>query len=343
MPTPSRLTSFWNFGSILGLAIGCQLLSGVFLAFQYVSEESAAFLRVNAIIQDTEWGWWLRAAHANGASLFFVAVYFHISRGMYFSSARITNVWLTGVVLLLLLIAIAFLGYVLPWGQISFWGATVITNLISAVPYVGLEVVWWVWGGFRVGGATLTRFFTAHFIAPFVLLGLIITHLLFLHETGSRNPVGLGLSVDKIPFHPYFYSKDFIGFRVYVFSLGALIFWWTWSLGDRANFSKVDPLVTPSHIKPEWYFLFAYAILRSIPNKLGGVLALVLSIIVLFTAPILVRSIKKYPIRKVVVWIILLNFIILSWIGAKPVEPPYVFIGQVFSYLYFIVYGLAFI
>lgn len=273
---------------------------------------------------------------------FFICIYLHVGRGIYYGSYKFTPTWLIGVIILFLVIGTAFIGYVLPWGQISFWGATVITNLLSAIPYLGIDLVQWLWGGFAVDNATLTRFFTFHFILPFIVLAITIIHLLFLHQTGSNNPIGLNSNIDKIPFHPYFTFKDIVGFIVIIFILISLVLIRPNLLGDPDNFIPANPLVTPAHIQPEWYFLFAYAILRSIPNKLGGVIALVLSIAILIILPFYnlrkFRGIQFYPINQVIFWSILVTVILLTWIGARPVEEPYVLIGQILTVVYFLYY-----
>jgi len=271
---------------------------------------------------------------------FFICLYLHVGRGIYYNSFLFTPTWIVGVLLLFLTIGTAFIGYVLPWGQISFWGATVITNLLSAIPYLGNYLVQWIWGGFAVDNATLTRFFTIHFLLPFIIAAFTIIHLLFLHQTGSNNPLGINSNIDKIPFHPYFTFKDIVGFFILLLILIILTLINPYLLGDPDNFIPANPLVTPPHIQPEWYFLFAYAILRSIPNKLGGVIALVLSIAILFILPFShlrkFQGIQFYPINKLLFWIILITVILLTWIGAKPVEDPYILTGQFLTILYFL-------
>jgi len=273
---------------------------------------------------------------------FFICIYLHVGRGIYYNSYLYVPTWSVGVIILFLVIGTAFIGYVLPWGQISFWGATVITNLLSAIPYLGTDLVQWLWGGFAVDNATLTRFFTFHFILPFIVLAITLIHLLFLHQTGSNNPTGFNSNSDKIPFHPYFTYKDIVGFLVILIFLTLLTLINPYLLGDPDNFIPANPLVTPAHIQPEWYFLFAYAILRSIPNKLGGVLALVLSIAILFILPFShtskFRGLQFYPINKILFWIIVITVILLTWIGARPVEDPYVLIGQILTVVYFLYY-----
>nr|YP_010349988.1 cytochrome b [Clithon lentiginosum]YP_010350027.1 cytochrome b [Clithon squarrosum]UOH96858.1 cytochrome b [Clithon lentiginosum]UOH96897.1 cytochrome b [Clithon squarrosum]URF21499.1 cytochrome b [Clithon lentiginosum]URF21512.1 cytochrome b [Clithon squarrosum] len=342
LPAPMNLSVWWNFGSLLGLCLGIQIVTGLFLAMHYTAHIDLAFASVSHITRDVNYGWLLRALHANGASWFFICLYLHVGRGIYYGSYMYLHTWNVGVILLFLTMGTAFLGYVLPWGQMSFWGATVITNLLSAIPYIGTELVQWVWGGFAVDNATLTRFFTLHFILPFAILAMTVIHLLFLHETGSNNPLGINSDTDKIPFHSYYTFKDLVGFVVLLFLLTLLVMFSPQLLGDPENFIPANPLVTPVHIQPEWYFLFAYAILRSIPSKLGGVVALVLSIAILFILPFThlgkFRSTAFYPISQVLFWTLIGIFLILTWIGARPVEAPYEFIGRVFTVLYFSYY-----
>nr|NP_818929.1 cytochrome b [Gonorynchus greyi]BAC67532.1 cytochrome b [Gonorynchus greyi] len=339
LPAPSNISVWWNFGSLLGLCLATQILTGLFLAMHYTSDVSTAFSSVAHICRDVTYGWLIRNIHANGASFFFICVYMHIGRGLYYGSYLYKETWNIGVILLLLVMMTAFVGYVLPWGQMSFWGATVITNLLSAVPYVGDLLVQWIWGGFSVDNATLTRFFAFHFLLPFAIIGATLLHLLFLHETGSNNPVGLNSDPDKISFHPYFSYKDLLGFVVLLLGLASLALFSPNLLGDPENFTPANPLVTPPHIKPEWYFLFAYAILRSIPNKLGGVLALLFSILVLMVVPILhtskQRGLTFRPFTQFLFWTLVADVFILTWIGGMPVEHPFVIIGQVGSVLYF--------
>nr|YP_009502955.1 cytochrome b [Pseudomegarcys japonica]AXG21558.1 cytochrome b [Pseudomegarcys japonica] len=344
LPAPVNISAWWNFGSLLGLCLGVQIVTGLFLAMHYTAHVDLAFNSVAHICRDVNYGWLLRTLHANGASFFFICLYLHTGRGMYYGSYMFTPTWMVGVIILFLVMGTAFMGYVLPWGQMSFWGATVITNLLSAVPYLGVDMVQWVWGGFAVDNATLTRFFTFHFVLPFIVAAAVLIHLLFLHQTGSNNPLGLNSDVDKIPFHPYFTFKDIVGFLIMIMILTLLTLLEPYLLGDPDNFIPANPLVTPVHIQPEWYFLFAYAILRSIPNKLGGVIALVLSIAILLILPFSnksnFRGMQFYPINQIMFWSLLVIVILLTWIGARPVEDPYILVGQVLTVLYFLYYIL---
>nr|AIG53349.1 cytochrome b [Ctenotus schomburgkii] len=342
LPSPSNISAWWNFGSLLGLCLILQVLTGLFLAMHYTADISSAFSSVAHICRDVQYGWLIRNLHANGASMFFICLYLHIGRGLYYGSYMFKKTWNIGVILLLLVMATAFVGYVLPWGQMSFWGATVITNLLSAIPYIGTSLVEWIWGGFSVDNATLTRFFTFHFLLPFAIMGASMLHLLFLHETGSNNPIGLASNTDKIPFHPYYSYKDLLGATLFILLLLSLALFSPNLLGDPENFTPANPLVTPPHIKPEWYFLFAYAILRSIPNKLGGVLALLFSILILMLAPMLHTSKQRgnafRPFSQILFWALVSNIIILTWIGGQPVEDPFIIIGQIASTTYFIIF-----
>nr|QEI26529.1 cytochrome b [Eurydema ventralis] len=340
LPSPSSISLWWNFGSLLGMCLMIQIISGLFLAMHYTANIELAFSSVVHICRDVNNGWLMRYTHANGASLFFICLYLHIGRGLYYGSYKLHMTWSVGILLLLLIMGTAFLGYVLPWGQMSLWGATVITNLLSAVPYLGKTLVMWLWGGFSVDNATLTRFFTLHFLLPFIIAAMVIIHLLFLHQTGSNNPLGLNSNYDKSPFHPYFSIKDLMGMMITLFMFSLLILLEPRTLGDPENFIPANPLVTPVHIQPEWYFLFAYAILRSIPNKLGGVVAMLMSILIILLPMIINKSKFQgntfYPLSKSLFWFMVTIIILLTWIGARPAEEPYIFTGQMLTVLYFL-------
>nr|AII02303.1 cytochrome b [Cameraria ohridella] len=339
LPSPSNISIWWNFGSLLGLCLIIQILTGLFLTMYYTANIDLAFYSVNYICRNVNYGWLIRTIHANGASFFFLCIYFHIGRGIYYESFYLKYTWTIGVIILFLLMATAFLGYVLPWGQMSFWGATVITNLLSAIPYLGTTLVNWIWGGFAIENATLTRFYTFHFILPFIIIMMTMIHLLFLHQTGSNNPLGMNSNLDKIPFHPFFSLKDLLGYVIMLFMLIMLTLINPYLLGDPDNFTPANPLVTPIHIQPEWYFLFAYAILRSIPNKLGGVIALFMSIMILMSMPFSYnfkfQGNQFYPINQFMFWMLITNFIMLTWAGARPVEEPYIIVSQILTITYF--------
>lgn len=339
LPAPNNLSIWWNFGSILGLCLVIQIITGLFLAIHYTPHIELAFSSIAHIIRDVNYGWLLRFIHTNGASWFFICVYLHVARGIYYGSYIYIETWNLGIILLIALIATAFVGYVLPWGQISFWGATVITNLLSAIPYVGKTLVEWMWGGFAVDNATLNRFFAIHFLLPFIIAALSILHLLFLHQTGSNNPLGINSNIIKIPFHIYYTTKDAVGFIVLIASLIFISLFTPNLLGDPENFVPANPLVTPIHIKPEWYFLWAYAILRAIPNKLGGVVAIFAAILILFILPLIAThkaiGLTFYPPAQAIFWLLSADTLLLTWIGGCPVEPPYEVLGQAFTFLYF--------
>nr|WMV00449.1 cytochrome b [Rhodopsalta cruentata] len=339
-PAPSNLSYWWNFGFVLGLCLMIQIFTGLFLSMHYNANIMNAFESLSHICRDVNYGWILRVIHANGASLFFICVYLHVGRGLYYGSFKYIETWSVGVIMLLMLMATAFLGYVLPWGQMSFWGATVITNLLSAIPYLGMTLVNWIWGGFAVDNATLTRFYSFHFILPFIVLSLTIIHLLYLHTTGSNNPLGINSNNDKVPFHPYFSIKDIMSLCILMIMFLMFVMLEPYMLGDPDNFTPANPLVTPKHIQPEWYFLFAYAILRSIPNKLGGVIALFMSIFILMFVPFLNNSnfmgLNNYPMNQILFWYMLTILILLTWIGARPVELPYINFGMFLTFMYFL-------
>ncbi len=339
LPAPINISIWWNFGSLLGLCLITQLLTGIFLSIFYIPDISIAFSRIIHISRDVNYGWLIRSLHANGASFFFLCIYIHIGRGLYYNSFTLLETWNIGVILYVILIATAFIGYVLPWGQISFWGATVITRLLSAIPYVGTDLVQWIWGGFAIDNATLTRFFTFHFLLPFIIAGITILHILFLHQTGSNNPLGLKSRFSKIPIHSYFTYKDIVGFSILLFLLVFIALYLPLLTAEPDNFLPANPLSTPLHIKPEWYFLWLYAILRSVPNKLGGVVAIFAAILVIFIFPIIFTqfslSFSFYPITQFWFWTIFNTILVLTWIGGCPVEYPYNTIGSIFTFLYF--------
>ena len=345
LPAPNNLSLWWNFGSLLGLCLVIQILTGLFLAIHYTPHIDLAFSSVCHISRDVNYGWLLRSMHANGASWFFICLYLHVGRGLYYGSYIILETWNLGVLILILVIATAFIGYVLPWGQIRFWGATVITNLFSAVPYIGQTLVEWIWGGFAVDNATLNRFFAIHFLLPFIIIAIVVLHLLFLHQSGSNNPLGINSNCNKIPFHIYYTIKDVAGILIFLISLIIIAFFIPNILGDPENFIPANPLVTPVHIKPEWYFLWAYAILRSIPNKLGGVVAIFAALLILFAVPFINSHCRVgnrfYPFNQILFWLIVTNTILLTWIGGCPVEAPYEILGQFFTFIYFLLYFLG--
>jgi len=344
LPAPNNISIWWNYGSLLGMCLVIQILTGLFLSIHYVPNIEIAFSSVTHISRDVNYGWILRSIHANGASIFFLFLYLHIGRGIYYGSYNLVETWNIGIILFVLTIATAFIGYVLPWGQIRFWGATVITNLFSAIPYIGKILVEWLWGGFAVDNATLNRFFAFHFILPFIIAAVIFLHLVFLHQTGSNNPLGINCNRDRVPFHTYYSSKDVLGIITALSLFIIIILFLPSLLTDPENFLLANPLVTPIHIKPEWYFLWVYAILRSIPNKLGGVLALAAALLILFILPlssnINKQRISFYPITQLLFWILVTSWAILTWIGGRPVEDPYILIGQSFTVIYFIFYIL---
>nr|YP_009353874.1 cytochrome b [Tropidomya abbreviata]AQZ26173.1 cytochrome b [Tropidomya abbreviata] len=344
MVVPSNISVWWNFGSLIGICLMSQVVSGILLAMHYCPSIAYAFESVAHISRDVNYGWLFRGIHANGGSLFFLCLYLHIGRGLYYGSYMLKRVWFVGVVIFFLSMMTAFLGYVLPWGQMSYWGATVITNMVTAVPYLGESLVKMIWGGFSVGDATLNRFFVIHFILPMIIMVLVIVHLIFLHDGGSNNPVGVKSYQDSVAFHLYFTIKDTTGFIVLLMCLSMMVFWWPYMLLDPQNFIPADPLKTPVHIQPEWYFLFAYTILRSVPNKMGGVIALVMSIFILFFFPLIHSSksmVMSYnPISQVLFWWFFVSFLILSWIGACPVAYPFQSSGVVVSWCYFSFVGI---
>nr|DAC76933.1 TPA_asm: cytochrome b [Tetraponera aethiops] len=338
LPTPINISYLWNMGSVLGLFLLIQILSGFMLSMHYCPSTSMAFMSIIHIMQNVNSGWLFHNIHINGATMFFLSMYIHISRGIFFNSFNLTYTWLIGVSIFMISMATAFLGYVLPWGQMSFWGATVITNLLSTIPYLGNDIVMWVWGGFSINNSTLNRFYSIHFILPFLISLMVIIHLIFLHETGSSNPLGTVSDVNKIPFHPFFTIKDIYGFMMMIMLFIIIIIQYPYMFSDPDNFISANPMVTPIHIQPEWYFLFAYAILRSIPNKLGGVLALVMSIMILYFLPLnkIEMNTNFYPPAQMNFWLLMNSFIILTWVGAQSIENPFVIISQVTAIIYFL-------
>lgn len=343
-PTPINLNYAWSFGSVAGICLVIQIITGIFLAMHYVPHISLAFDSVEHIMRDVNYGWLIRYCHANGASVFFIVVYLHIFRGLYYGSYMHPRGWLwaSGVLIFILMMATAFMGYVLPWGQMSFWGATVITNLFSAVPIYGGLIVEWLWGGFSVDQATLNRFYSLHYLLPFIIAAVTMLHLCLLHKYGSNNPLGINTDITSIPFYPYFYVKDFFSFWVFLFGYLSLVFFTPNMLGHPDNYIPANPMVTPAHIVPEWYFLPFYAILRSIPNKLGGVLAMFGAIVVWLLLPIInissTRSNIFKPLTSLNYWFIVSNFLILGWIGQQPVEYPFMEIGLFTTILYFLLF-----
>ncbi len=341
-PTPINLNYMWSFGSTAGICLVIQIITGIFLAMHYTPHIVYAFSSVEHIMRDVNNGWLIRYLHANGASMFFIVVYCHIFRGLYFGSYMYPRgrLWASGVAIFFIMMATGFMGYVLPWGQMSFWGATVITNLFSAIPFIGGSIVEWLWGGFSVDNATLNRFFSLHYLMPFVIAGLVIIHFSLLHSDGSNNPLGLNKSIDTVPFYPYFYVKDLLAFLILILFFSFFLFFAPNVLGHSDNYIPANPLVTPPHIVPEWYFLPFYAILRSIPDKLGGVAAMIGAILVLGLLPVFnfseVRSSKFRPIFSIFYWLFTVNFLILGWIGQKPVESPYIEIGMGATLFYFL-------
>lgn len=339
-PAPSNLSYWWNFGVLAFLCLIIQILTGVFLAMHYTPHADLAFISVEHIMRDVNYGWLIRYMHLNGASFFFLVVYIHMFRGIYYGSYKSPRevLWVIGVIILLLMILTAFMGYVLPWGQMSFWAATVITNLASAIPFVGTPIVLWLWGGFSVDNATLNRFFSLHYLFPFVIVALVILHIIFLHEHGSNNPLGIVSKVDQIVF-PYYIIKDLYGIIIFGIFYSYFIFFEPNTLGHPDNYIPANPMVTPTHIVPEWYFLPFYAILRSVPNKRLGVVLLLSAILILVVLPFFgkgfIRSHTFRPFYKIMFWFFFFDCLLLGWIGGKPIETPYYELGQIFTLFYF--------
>jgi quinol-cytochrome oxidoreductase complex cytochrome b subunit len=340
-PTPVNLNYLWNFGFLSALCLGIQIITGILLAMNYTPHVDLAMASVEHIMRDIDYGWLVRYCHANGASMFFIMVYIHIARGLYYGSYMKPKElpWCVGVVIFLLMMATAFMGYVLPWGQMSFWGATVITNLFSVIPVYGTQIVTWLWGAFTVGNPTLNRFFSLHYLLPFGIAAITIIHLAYIHKDGSNNPLGINGNIDKIPFYPYFYIKDLYSTVIFVTVFSLFVFFAPNLLNHPDNYIEANPLVTPPHIVPEWYFLPFYAILRSIPHKIGGVVAMATAILILLALPFIntseIRSTTFRPIFKKLYWIFIANCVILGWIGGNPVESPYIEIGQIATVYYF--------
>jgi len=338
LPAPINISFWWNYGSLLGLFLIIQIIRGIFLSIHYCPNMELAFSSLVHITRNVNWGWIIHNIHINGASIFLLFIYIHIARRIYYMSFYIIKTWNTGVTIFIFTIITAFIGYVLPWGQISFWAATVITNIFSAIPYLGNHTVSWLWGGFAVSNATLNRFFILHFLLPFIILLLIILHFIILHETGSNNPLGINSNSDRVPFHTYFTLKDILGFTISITILLILITLSPNILLDPENFIEANPITTPNHIQPEWYFLWLYAILRSVPNKLGGVVALLLAIIILYLPPIFYDnkiSLRFCAPAQLIFFTILTSWLILRWIGKCPVEHPFILIGQLSRIFYF--------
>lgn len=369
-PTPAAINYLWSFGSIAGIFLVVQIISGLFLSMYYVADASMAFDSIEHIHRDINYGWLIKSVHANGASFFFFIVYLHIGKALYFKSfTQLPRVWISGLLIFILMMATAFMGYVLPWGQMSLWGATVITNLFSAIPLFGKSIVSWLWGGYSVDSPTLMRFYTLHFILPFVILGLVFLHLLFLHATGSTSPIQSFVSDDDcLRFSSYFIVKDLFGFLVFFFLFIVVIFWYPNYLGHPDNYIPANPLSTPAHIVPEWYFLPFYAILRSIPNKLGGVLLMFSAIFILFVLNffdecLLIRKLDKtitnYKIAyllqkefwitefqslyKIWFWFFIFNFVLLGYLGSQPATEPFITISTYATFLYFFLLTLGYV
>uniref|UniRef100_UPI0030027317 cytochrome b n=1 Tax=Cocconeiopsis kantsiensis TaxID=3082010 RepID=UPI0030027317 len=339
--SPITLTYAWSFGSLAGICLVIQMISGIFLAMHYTPHIDLAFSSIEYIMRDVNNGWLIRYIHANGASMFFIVVYAHIGRGLYYGSYMTPRelLWCSGVIILLLMMGTAFTGYVLPWGQMSFWGATVITNMVTAIPIAGKAIVQWLWGGYTVSNPTLNRFFSIHFVLPFVIAGLTLIHLALLHKEGSNNPIGSDTGIDDIPFYPYFVSKDVFAFSCFLVFFATFVFYFPNVLNHPDNYIPADPLETPAHVVPEWYFLPFYAILRSIPHKAGGIVAMLGAILVLLIIPFNntseVRNTTYRPLFKVFFWLFLSDFALLMWVGQKPVRDSFILLGQIATVYYF--------
>ena len=344
-PTPKNLNYWWTFGGILTFFLIIQIITGLVLAMHYVAHADLAFGSVEHIMRDVNYGWLIRYLHANGSSMFFLAVYIHIFRALFYGSYKAPRemIWIIGMFIYLLMMATAFMGYVLPWGQMSFWAATVITNLFSAIPLVGESITSWLWGGYAVGSPTLTRFFSLHYLMPFLIFGLVILHIWALHIPGNNNPVGIDIkqpSKETVPFHPYIVIKDFYALLIFLIIFSGFVFFVPNVLGHPDNYIEANPMVTPSHIVPEWYLLPFYAILRSVPDKLGGVVVMFAAVFILMFLPWLdtskVRSAVFRPLYKVFFWILVIDVIVLGYIGANPPEGMYLIIGRIATIYYFV-------
>ena len=344
-PTPKNLNYWWTFGGILTFFLIIQIITGLVLAMHYVAHADLAFGSVEHIMRNVNYGWLIRYLHANGSSMFFLAVYIHIFRALFYGSYKAPRemIWIIGMFIYLLMMATAFMGYVLPWGQMSFWAATVITNLFSAIPLVGESITSWLWGGYAVGSPTLTRFFSLHYLMPFLIFGLVILHIWALHIPGNNNPVGIDIrkpSKETVPFHPYIVIKDFYALLIFLIIFSGFVFFVPNVLGHPDNYIEANPMVTPSHIVPEWYLLPFYAILRSVPDKLGGVVVMFAAVFILMFLPWLdtskVRSAVFRPLYKVFFWILVIDVIVLGYIGANPPEGMYLIIGRIATIYYFV-------
>ncbi len=341
-PTPVNINYWWNFGFLSAMCLILQIVTGILLAMNYTPHVDLAMASVEHIMRDIDYGWLISYCHASGASMFFIVAYIHIARGLYYGSYMTPRElpWLVGVVIFILMMATAFMGYVLPWGQMSFWGATVITNLFSVVPIYGTQIVTWLWGAFNVGNATLNRFFSLHYLLPFAIAACSLIHIAYIHKDGSNNPLGINGNIDKIPFYPYFIVKDLWSLVVFAIFFSFFVFFSPNLLGHPDNYIEANPLVTPPHIVPEWYFLPFYAILRSIPHKVGGVVAMAGALIVLLIIPFIntseIRSSTFRPLFKKFYWLFIADCFILGWIGGNPVENPYILIGQIATVYYFV-------
>ncbi len=344
-PTPKNLNYWWTFGGILTFCLVTQIVTGLVLAMHYIAHADMAFDSVEHIMRDVNYGWLIRYIHANGASMFFLAVYIHIFRSLFYGSYKAPReiIWIIGIIIYLLMMAAAFMGYVLPWGQMSFWGATVITNLFSAIPLVGEGIVTWLWGGYSVDNPTLTRFFTLHYLIPFLILGLVVLHIWALHVPGNNNPIGIDVkkpSKDTVPFHPYIVIKDAFALLMFMIVFAFFVFYTPNILGHADNYIEANPLVTPAHIVPEWYLLPFYAILRSVPDKLMGVIAMLSAIFILAALPWLdtskIRSAVFRPLYRQFYWILVADVLILGYVGAMPAEGLYLLIARVATAYYFL-------